>query len=99
MMTMPEEIKTPNVQDQIRKVRKIIDRGLFLMFFAGIIGTTCSGIFFILANALFTSPIGLIIGVLISGFFVTFCAIYVQNARAEYEKLLEQLQQTPNVSA
>jgi len=68
------------------------------MFFAGVIGASCGGIFIILDGTIFARPIGLIIGVIILSFFVSFCKIYEQKSKEEYRKLLEQLQQTSNVS-
>jgi F0F1-type ATP synthase assembly protein I len=97
-VSMSEEIKAPSVQDQISKIKKIIDRGLLWMFVAGAVSGLCLGFFWMLDIVMFIRPIGFIIGMVIWGGCFGFWLGYRQNAREDYRKLLEQLQQTHNVS-
>jgi hypothetical protein len=109
---MAEEMNTQRVQAQIDnsesvealqvqlgKIKRIIDRGFLLTFIAGGIGSLgflvllCLTVLEILPDIPFIS----IIGTVVFCVCVSFCSWYVQNAKAEYKKLLEQLQQTHNI--
>jgi hypothetical protein len=85
--------KIQNLQDQLFKVKKIADRSLLYTFIAGSIWGICYG----LLGAFLPMPIGLIIGIGIFGACMGFYIGSVQNAKAEYKKLVEQLQQTYNI--
>ncbi|MDR0798022.1 MAG: hypothetical protein LBE70_04870 [Nitrososphaerota archaeon] len=83
------------LQDQLDKIKRIIDHGFLWTFIAGVIGSL--GFWVILClNALRIlpdNPLILTIGMVVFCWCVGFCTLYVQNAKTEYKKLLEQLQQ------
>ncbi|MDR1993169.1 MAG: hypothetical protein LBQ98_06730 [Nitrososphaerota archaeon] len=87
------------LQVQLDKIKRIIDRGFLWTFIAGIIGSLgfwvllCLNVLGILPD----NPIMPIIGIIVFCGCASFCWMYVQNAKVEYNKLLEQLQQTHNI--
>ena len=82
---MPEETKTPRLQDQIDKVEQIVKHTPFRLFVIGAAG----GIFF---GALSTfESLGATVGFAIFGGCIGFCSYSVRQAKEEYRKLLEQL--------
>ncbi|MDR2203075.1 MAG: hypothetical protein LBE76_01985 [Nitrososphaerota archaeon] len=78
------------LQVQLAKVKRIIYRGQLYVLFAGIFGA----VFLCLFTIFFHNNYGRLFGFAIFGVCVAFCSMYNQNAKTEYNKLLEQLQQT-----
>ena len=90
--------KIQNIQDQLFKIKKIANRNPSYVFMAGSIWGICCG----LLSAFLPMPIGLRIVFLmvcfgIFGACMGFCIASVQNAKVEYKKLVEQLQQAYNI--
>jgi hypothetical protein len=92
--------KTRALQVQLDKIKRIIDRGFLYTFIAGVIGSFCYWVLLalMLLGILPENPILIpIMGMSVFCGCVGFCSYYVLNAKAEYKKLLEQLQQTHNI--
>jgi hypothetical protein len=110
---MAEEINAQCLQEQIDKakqdialhvqldkIKRVIDRGLLYTFIVGVIGSLGNWILLCLntLGLLPDNPIIAPFGILVFVICVSFCMLYVQNAKTEYKKLLEQLQQTYNIT-
>lgn len=80
--------KIQNLQEQLDKVKKVIDRGIFYVFIVGAVGGFFNGAFLI------AFPPGTVGGFTIISASIAFGILYVINAKKAYKKLLEQLRQT-----
>ena len=102
---MVEEINTQYLQDnidakqviglqeQLIKIKQIIDCGQLYTFIVGVIGTTILCI----CNLILSVSYGPSVGFGIFGGCIGLCYWFVQKAKSEYNKLLGQLQQIHNI--
>jgi len=85
--------QTIGLQEQLGKIKRIIDRGLLYMFIVGVIGT----VLLCICSLILPLGYGSSVGFGIFGGCIGLCYWFVQKAKLEYNKLLEQLQQIHNI--
>jgi uncharacterized membrane protein (DUF485 family) len=80
--------KIQSLQEQLTKVKKVMGRSVLYAFIVGAVGGFFYGAFTM------AFPPGTVGGFTIFSVSIGFGTLYVMNAKKEYRKLLEQLQQT-----